>query len=189
VSMIDRAALARIPRRLLRPLWVLLALIFLLEAWLWDHLEPLVAELVAHVPLERLKSRLAARIRMLSPRATLIVFLVPVVVLLPVKVAEVWLMTHRHFVVAIMLLLAAKLVGLGITAFIFDATRRKLLQIPWFLRLFNTVIRIRAWAEEIVAPVRLRLQQLQRVFAPKRAGRSFKLLIRLRRHMHAQAAS
>jgi len=189
VSMIDRATLARISRRLLRPLWVVLALIFLLEAWLWEHLEPVVAELVAYVPLERLKSRLAARIRMLSPLATLIVFLVPVVVLLPAKFAEVWLMTHRHFLFAIMLLVAVKLVGLGITAFILGATRRKLLQMPWFLRLFNTVIRVRAWAEEIVAPVRLRLQQLRRVFAPKRASRSFKLLMRLRRHMHAQAAS
>jgi len=30
-------------RRLLQPFWVLLAVIFLIEAWLWDHLEPIVA--------------------------------------------------------------------------------------------------------------------------------------------------
>jgi len=30
-------------RRLLQPIWVLLAVIFLIEAWLWDHLEPIVA--------------------------------------------------------------------------------------------------------------------------------------------------
>jgi hypothetical protein len=29
--------------RLLQPVWVLLAIIFLLKAWLWDHLEPIVA--------------------------------------------------------------------------------------------------------------------------------------------------
>ena len=29
-------------RRLLKPLWIVVALIFLLEAWLWDHLRPLV---------------------------------------------------------------------------------------------------------------------------------------------------
>ena len=38
-------------RRILQPLWVLLALIFLIEAWLWDHLEPIVARVVAWVPL------------------------------------------------------------------------------------------------------------------------------------------
>ena len=34
-------------RRLLQPFWVLLAVIFLIEAWLWDHLEPIVARIVA----------------------------------------------------------------------------------------------------------------------------------------------
>ena len=38
-------------RRLLQPLWVLLAIIFLIEAWLWDHLEPIVARVVAAIPL------------------------------------------------------------------------------------------------------------------------------------------
>jgi hypothetical protein len=36
----------RVMKALLRPFWVLLALIFLLEAWLWDRLEPLVAGVV-----------------------------------------------------------------------------------------------------------------------------------------------
>jgi hypothetical protein len=30
-------------RRLLQPIWVLLAVIFLIEAWLWDHLARLQA--------------------------------------------------------------------------------------------------------------------------------------------------
>ena len=38
-------------RRLLQPIWVLLAIIFLIEAWLWDHLEPIVAWFVALLPL------------------------------------------------------------------------------------------------------------------------------------------
>ena len=29
-------------RRLLRPLWILLALVFLFEAWLWERLKPVV---------------------------------------------------------------------------------------------------------------------------------------------------
>jgi hypothetical protein len=39
-----------IMRRWLRPLWVILALLFLLEAWLWDHLEPIVARVVDLIP-------------------------------------------------------------------------------------------------------------------------------------------
>jgi hypothetical protein len=30
-------------RRLLRPILILLALLFVFEAWLWTHLEPIVA--------------------------------------------------------------------------------------------------------------------------------------------------
>ena len=41
-------------RHLLRPLWVLLALLFFVEAWLWDHLQPVVARIVALIPLAEL---------------------------------------------------------------------------------------------------------------------------------------
>ena len=34
-------------RRLLQPVWFLLALIFLVEAWLWVHLQPVVARVLA----------------------------------------------------------------------------------------------------------------------------------------------
>ena len=46
-------------RRWLRPLWIVLALLFLLEAWLWDHLEPLVARVVNLVPWGKFKEKLA----------------------------------------------------------------------------------------------------------------------------------
>ena len=45
-------------RHLLRPLWVLLALLFFVEAWLWDHLQPVVARVVALIPFARLKRAL-----------------------------------------------------------------------------------------------------------------------------------
>ncbi len=53
-------------RRLSQPLLVLLALLFLAEAWLWTHLEPVVARIVAFIPLRALKVWLAARIETLS---------------------------------------------------------------------------------------------------------------------------
>ena len=42
-------------RRLLKPLWILLAVIFLIEAWLWDHLEPIVERIVAWIPFRAFK--------------------------------------------------------------------------------------------------------------------------------------
>ena len=72
-------------RRLLQPLWILLAIIFLIEAWLWDHLEPLVARAVASIPLRAFKQWLAGRVDTLSPPMTLIVFVVPIISLFPLK--------------------------------------------------------------------------------------------------------
>src|SRR5258705_12021698 len=73
-------------RRLLQPFWVLLAVIFLIEAWLWDHLEPIVARVVAWIPLRAFKAWLAERIDTLSPAGKLIGFLVPGNGLLPLKI-------------------------------------------------------------------------------------------------------
>jgi len=54
-------------RRLFKPLWILLALFFLVEAWLWEHLRPLVAAVVNVIAWDRLKARLAAAIEWLPP--------------------------------------------------------------------------------------------------------------------------
>ena len=83
-------------RRLLQPLWILLAIIFLIEAWLWDHLEPIVAAVVAALPLRAFKQWLADRVDSLSPAMTLIVFIVPIIPLFPLKVAGFWLLTHEY---------------------------------------------------------------------------------------------
>src|SRR5437763_1260539 len=111
-------------RRALKPLWILLALFFLFEAWLWEHLRPLVAAVVNVIAWDRLKARLAALIEWLPPWAVLIVFVVTFLVLLPLKFLEFYLLVQRQWIIAIIVLVLAKLVGLGVTAFIFDMTRR-----------------------------------------------------------------
>ena len=82
-------------RRLLQPVWILLAIIFLIEAWLWDHLEPIVAAVVAAIPLRAFKQWLTERVDTLSPAMTLIVFIVPVIPLFPLKMVGVWLLMHQ----------------------------------------------------------------------------------------------
>jgi hypothetical protein len=46
-------------RRVLRPALVCIAIVFLIEAWLWDRLEPVVAAIVEVIPLKHLKVALA----------------------------------------------------------------------------------------------------------------------------------
>ena len=133
-------------RRLLQPIWVLLAVIFLIEAWLWDHLEPIVAWVVALIPLRTFKQWLAERVDTLSPAMTLIVFIVPVIPLFPLKLVGFWLLTHEYWISAVLTIIFAKFLGVGVTAFVFDVTRPKLLEMEWFERLYEFVMALRAKA-------------------------------------------
>jgi hypothetical protein len=146
-------------RRLLQPIWVLLAVIFLIEAWLWDHLEPIVARFVALIPLRAFKQWLSDRVDTLSPAMTLIVFVVPVIPLFPLKLVGLWLLTHEYWTSAVLTILFAKFLGVGVTAFIFDVTRPKLLEMEWFERLYEFVLSLRAKANALVDPVKQRIRQ------------------------------
>jgi hypothetical protein len=176
-------------RRLLRPFLILLAVVFLLEAWLWSQLAPVVGWIVARIPLREIKARVAAWIEGLPPAATLGVFIVPVLVLLPFKFLGLWLLAHGHWLDALAVIVLAKLVGLGVTAFIFDLTRPKLLRLAWFRTVYERVMIWLAWAHELVDPIKRRLSQAFRMFAPGRAGRTLRLLMRIRRRMQAARAA
>lgn len=176
-------------RRLTKPLLILLAVIFLIEAWLWDHLEPIVARIVNVVPWGRVKVWLRMSIERLPPWAVLIVFVIPFVILLPVKFLEFWFIAHRQWVGAAITLVLAKLVGLGVAAFIFDVTRDKLLQMAWFHRLYDWVMWLRDWAHGLVDPIKQRLKRMFYMFAPRRAGRTLRLLRLIRRRAQAARAA
>lgn len=168
-------------RRLLQPLWVLLAIIFLIEAWLWDHLEPIVARVVAAIPLREFKQWLATRIGGLSPAMTLIVFVVPLVVLFPLKLVGMWLLMHHQWKLALATIVFGKMVGVGITAFIFDVTRGKLLQMRWFAWLYQAVLALRAKAAALVDPVRQRIREVVRGNGDRWTSRLMRLVLRFRR--------
>ena len=171
-------------RRLLQPLWVLLAIIFLIEAWLWDHLEPIVARAVALIPLRRFKQWLAERVDTLSPAMTLIVFAVPVLPLFPLKLVGLWLLTHEYWLSAITMILFAKLLGVGVTAFIFDVTRPKLLEMRWFEALYQFVMSLRARAAALVDPIKRRIVEALRGDGSGWSSRMLRLIARFRKSVH-----
>jgi len=176
-------------RRWLRPLWIFLALLFLMEAWLWDHLAPIVARVVNLIPLARFKAWLAETIADLPPWATLFVFLLPFVAMLPLKFIEVYFLATHNWLGAAAVILGVKIVGLGVTAFIFDVTRDKLLQMSWFRRLYEWTLRLRQLAHGITEPVRERVRQLLWLLKPQRAGRFLNRLMRLRRRAYQRSAT
>src|SRR5580692_6947760 len=171
-------------RRLLQPIWVLLAVIFLIEAWLWDHLEPIVAGVVAKIPLRTFKHWLAERVDTLSPAMTLIVFIVPVIPLFPLKLVGFWLLAHEYWLSAVFTILFAKFLGVGVTAFVFDVTRPKLLEMGWFGKLYEFVLTLRAKAHELVDPIKQRIKDALSGAGDGWSSRMLRLIQRFRKSVH-----
>ncbi len=182
-----KSALATAARRAARLFWIILALIFLFEAWLWGLLAPIVAFIVQLLPLKALKARIAAAISGLPPTATLIVFVIPALILLPIKLSAIWLFHHHHWLAGIATLVFAKLAGLGVTAFIFEVTRPKLMQMAWFAKLYDLVMRGLAWAHAMVDPIKRRVRKYVHMLRPRNAGRFYRHLMRVRRRMQQPA--
>ena len=171
-------------RRLLQPFWVLLAVIFLIEAWLWDHLEPVVERVVAAIPLRAFKQWLSDRVDALSPTMTLIVFAVPVIPLFPLKLLGLWLLANEYWLSALVVIVAGKFLGLGVTAFIFDVTRAKLLQMAWFRKGYEFILAVRARAVAIVQPIKQRIREILRGDGDGWSSRTLRRIARFRKSVH-----
>ncbi|MBR0716957.1 hypothetical protein [Bradyrhizobium liaoningense] len=171
-------------RRLLQPVWVLLAIIFLIEAWLWDHLEPIVARVVSAIPLAQFKQWLSDRVDALSPAMTLIVFAVPIIPLFPLKLVGLWLLTHEYWLSAVVTIVFAKLLGVGVTAFVFDVTRPKLLEMAWFEKLYEFVLMVRAKATALVEPMKRRIKEVLTGNGEGWSARTLRLIQRFRKSVH-----
>ena len=179
--------------RLTRFLWTVLAAIFLIEAWLWDVLGDLVARFVAALPIAALRRRLQHLIDTLPPAFALALFIVPILVVLPFKIAGLALIAGGRVVAGGCVFLAAKTVGLGVTAFIFDVCHARLMTLPWFARFFALVIAFRDWAHTKIDPykaaIRARIAQLRENLRARFASEAPALtrkLTALRARMHAR---
>jgi hypothetical protein len=97
-------------------------------------------------------------------------------------------------------LVLAKLVGLGVTAFTFEVTKDKLLQMAWFRRVYVFFVwardwahekiapittQLRAWSRQSIKPIARQLRRWRRMLSSRHAGRFLERLTRIRRRMRA----
>jgi hypothetical protein len=124
-----------------------LALFLLFEEWGWEPLARCFAAL-GRLPwwgqLERLITRL-------PPWAALLVFGLPVLALLPIKLLAIYLFGGGHAALGLGLLIAAKISGTAIAARLFQLTHPALMQLHWFARLY---IPWKIWKDRMLAQVR-----------------------------------
>ena len=124
---------------------VLLVLLF--EEWGWEPLARAFARL-AKLPLW---ARLEAIIKALPPWAALLVFGVPVIALIPIKLLALYLFAQGHAVIGLALVIAAKITGTAIAARLFQLTEPALMRLSWFARIYTPWKR---WKDRVLTQVR-----------------------------------
>jgi hypothetical protein len=67
-------------------------------------------------------------------------------------------LARGYWLGALGVLVFAKMLSVGVTAFIFDLTQPKLLQMPWFRWLYDRVMAGLGWAHGLIDPIKRRLR-------------------------------
>ena len=96
-------------------------------------------------------AHLENRLRALPPWAAVLVFLAPMAMLLPVKLLGLLLLANGHTKSAVALLLAAKLVGTALLAWLFGLVEPALMEISLFARWYP---RWKEWKDGLLLTVR-----------------------------------
>lgn len=168
----------------LQPLLFVLAVLFLIEAWLWKHLGPAVRWLADLVPFRRVKQVVAGWAQALPPYAALALFVLPMLLAEPLYLAAAWAFTHHHWTLGIAFVAAEKLFVMGGLAFLYGVCEPQLRAIPWFSRLIDLFLRWKAWAEAEVAPFKLAVREAMQRLAGR--GRMWQRIGALRRRIFAR---
>jgi hypothetical protein len=122
------------------PLMFVAALLLFIEEVLWELAKRLMAQ-IGRLPLVH---ALEAWIARLPPWGAATVFLLPGLLLLPVKIGALWLIAHGHGLLGLQLIVAAKLTGTALVARIFTLTRPALMTLRWFAVTHDFIMRWRA---------------------------------------------
>lgn len=129
-----------------------LAAAFLVESWVWDGFIALARRLVALIPWDAVKARVIAIIDYLPTPIVLIFFLVPIIILEPLKLIAVWLMATGHFFLGAVSYIVLQFLCVGLIGVVFDLTRERLLKIGWFAWAHEKVTAFHAFAHRLIAP-------------------------------------
>lgn len=125
----------------------LLALVLIFEEWGWEPLSRLLGHL-ARLPLW---ARMEAFIARLSPYAALVVYLVPIVLLLPIKLLALYWIQAGHAFWGLAVVILAKVAGTAVAARLFTLTHPALMRLPWFARFYD---RWKPWKDTLMARIK-----------------------------------
>jgi len=196
---------------LLAPLLYLAALLLLAEEWLWRVGSRIAGGIADWPPLAWLENL----VRRLPPYPALLVFALPGLLLLPVKLLALLAIAHGHPMWGVATFVAAKLGGAVVVARLYVLTLPSLLALVWFARWHNrfimfkdnviarlraspTYIRVRRSVSAMKSGLRRQLRRLRRQLRPSvpfgsrhatRSARAFRRFVSLWRRRRQSTES
>jgi len=130
--------------RMLKPvIYVVAAAYFLVDAAFLLVAKPISDWIAEHLELRKLR----AWIRSLGPYPSLALFLVPVIILEPVKPLAAYLAATGRFTSGVVVLIVGELLKLVLVERLFSLTRDRLMEIPAFSSAFAKYRQAKAWLQ------------------------------------------
>lgn len=125
----------------------LLAILLIIEEWLWDSLTALGHALSRLLHLQRFEQWLEKT----NPKVALLAFAIPLLVVAPINLVAFWMIAHGHIMQGIMVEIAAKLLGTLLVARVFALTRKQLMSFRWFAFITQKILGWISWAHARVS--------------------------------------
>ena len=124
----------------------ILAVLLLVEEWLWDALTVLSHRLFSWLGLAGFERWLANS----APEVAMAAFMLPIALVVPVKFFAILLFAHGQIIQGLALIVAAKLFATLLISRMFSITRKQLLTFRWFAALYSTITGWLDWAHKII---------------------------------------
>jgi len=131
-----------------------LAVAFLMETWVWRKLAALARFLSTLLPWVRFRDAARRALARWPAFVAVALFGVPLFVSEFGSFLSVVLMATGHLFAGMALYLAMKTLGLVLVPVIFEVTRERLMELPWFVWGYAKFEALRAMASRFVAPYR-----------------------------------
>lgn len=125
----------------------LLAVILIIEEWLWDILTALGRHLARLLHLVRFERWLSQA----PPKVAVVALAVPMGIVTPINLAAFWLLAHGLILQGVLVEILAKLLGTLLIARIFALTKTQLLTFGWFAWIYTTITGWLRWAHERIS--------------------------------------
>lgn len=122
----------------------ILAILLIVEEWLWDILTAFGHQLAQILRLQAVERHLSQA----SPALALIAFCVPLLIVTPLNLAALGLLAHGLILQGIALEILAKLLGTLLVSRVFSLTKPQLLSFRWLAWLYNTIMGWLHWAHQ-----------------------------------------